>query len=338
MTEVYKMLQTSKQSFHQKLDRQMVIEEEKENLLLLVKEIRKEHPVISARKLYKMINPVMIGGNAFEKMLMVNGYGVKKQKSYMRTTNSLGVTRFDNLIVGRELTGVNQVYVSDITYYRIGEIFYYLTFITDLYSRKIKGFSVSKTLLTIHTTIPALRMIKTSVENTKIAGCILHSDGGGQYYCKEFIKITKEMEMKNSMGYSVFENPHAERVNGIIKNEYLKHYFPGDYNSLVKETKRAIQNYNNRPHQSLKGLSPNQFEEKIKQNEIMNKMIVSHYRELNHFDLVNKNNVDLGLVKGKINGSSPQALPQPPLTSPKSTFSKDVYEVKMINSKMKINV
>jgi putative transposase len=309
MTAIYKTHKISKQSFHQKLDRQMAIEEEKENLLLLVDEIRIEHPVISARKLYKMINPVMIGGNAFEKMLMVNGYGVKKQKSYMRTTNSLGVTRFDNLIAGMELTGVNQVYVSDITYYRIGEIFYYLTFITDLFIRKIKGFSVSKTLLTIHTTIPALRMIMTSVEKTKVAGCILHSDGGGQYYCKGFIEITKEMGMQNSMGYSVFENPHAERVNGIIKNEYLKHYFPADYNALIKETKRAIQNYNNRPHLSLEGLSPNQFEEKIERNELMNIMKISDYREPNHFDLAHKDIVDLAPVKGKINGSSSQALP-----------------------------
>jgi putative transposase len=336
MTTIYKTLHTCKQSFHQKLDRQMAIEEEKANLLLLVDELRKEHPAISARKLYKMINPVMFGRDAFEQMLLVNGYGVKKLKSYMRTTNSLGVTRFENLIVGLELTGVNHVYVSDITYYRIGEIFYYLTFITDLFSRKIKGFSVSKTLLTIHTTIPALRMIKNTLEeNAKIIGCILHSDGGGQYFCRDLIDITKEMGMQNSMGYSVFENPHAERVNGIIKNEYLKHYAPGDYNALIKETKRAVHNYNDRPHQSLEGLSPNQFEQKIEKNELIGSMTISDYREFNHFDLANKNNIDLGAVKGKINGPSPQATPSPPLTAPKSTLRKDVYKVKMINPKMK---
>ena len=68
---------------------------------------------------------------------------------------------FENLIKGMELKGINQVWVSDITYYRIGERFYYLTFILDLYSRYIVGHAVSESLFTEQTTIPALNMALT---------------------------------------------------------------------------------------------------------------------------------------------------------------------------------
>ena len=99
----------------------------------------------------------------------------------------------------------------------MGESFYYLTFITDLFSRRILGYIASKTLLTEYTTIPAIQMALKERGKTKIPGLIIHSDGGGQYYSKAFGKITKAAGMKNSMGKSVYENPHAEGINGIIK-------------------------------------------------------------------------------------------------------------------------
>jgi len=338
MNEIYRTLGFSKQAFHQKLDRQMAIEEEKLNLLLLVDEIRKEHPVLSARKMYKMVCPVTMGRDIFERICLENGYGVIRKVNYARTTNSLGVSRFDNLIAGLELTGVNQVLVSDITYYYIRERFYYISFIMDLFSRKVKGFSVSKDLLTINTTIPALKMAGRNLGNKKISSCIFHSDGGGQYYCKEFLELTKSMGLKNSMSYSVYENAHAERVNGIIKNEYLIHYAPVDFKSLEKQVKRAITNYHNRPHQILNGLSPNQFETMLEDKKIKVKMKISDYKESNPFDLMHKGNVDLEPVKGMINGSNAQAIPSPPLTEPKSTVQKVFTRSKRLKCKIKNNV
>ena len=97
------------------------------------------------------------------------------KRSYHRTTDWLGVTRFENLITSMELTGVNQVWVSDITYYRIGERFYYITFILDLYSRFIVGYAASNSLLTSQTTIPSLKMaLKLRKPDP---GLIFHSDG-----------------------------------------------------------------------------------------------------------------------------------------------------------------
>ena len=137
LNKLFRSLGMTKQSFHQKLNRQLVVLEETEQLLGVVKQIRVDHPRMSSRQMYRLIRPVHLGRDKFEAFCFQNGFKVSVKRSYRRTTNSLGVTRFENLLVGRELTGVNQVWASDITYYQIGDCFYFLTFILDLYSRVI---------------------------------------------------------------------------------------------------------------------------------------------------------------------------------------------------------
>lgn len=330
MNSIFCAMNYSKQSFHQKLERQLEMNEYKATLIYLIEQIREDHPGLSARKMYFMIKPEGIGRDFFERFCIDNGYGVKKQKNFTKTTNSSGVIRFDNLIAGKELTDVNQVLASDITYYRIQDRFFYLSFIMDLFSRKIKGYSASEGLKTVETTLPALKKVKSSLKGKKIPGCIFHSDGGGQYYNKKFLTLTNEMELQNSMSYSVYENAHAERIIGIIKNEYLAYYKPVDFKDLIKQLQRAVDNYNNRPHQRLKGYTPNQVEEM--QQHPAGKMIISDYKALNPFDFGHKDNIDSEPVKGKINGSLTLAIPSPPLTEPESNIVKDVYKIKKINS------
>jgi putative transposase len=148
----------------------------------LVEQIREDHPRMSSRQMYRLIRPVHIGRDRFEAFCFENGFKVAVKHAYHRTTNSLGVTRFDNLLLGFKLTGINQVWVSDITYYRIGEQFYYLTFILDLHSRFIVGHSISENMLTTSTTIPALKMALTM--RTALDSLILHSDGGDNIIVK----------------------------------------------------------------------------------------------------------------------------------------------------------
>ena len=249
----------SKQSFHQRLDRQLVMLQEMEQLLVLVKQIREDHPRMSSRQMYRLIKPVHLGRDRFEAFCFENGFKVSIKRSFHRTTNSLGVRRFSNLVEDRELNSINQVWVSDITYYRIGERFYYLTFILDLYSRVIVGHSVSQDLLTSSTTIPALQFALRY--RTILPGLIFHSDGGGQYYCKEWLHITTKYQIKNSMCEDVYENPHAERINGIIKNDYLAGYGPQNYEQLIGMTAKAVAKYNNeKPHGAIGNISPNTFE------------------------------------------------------------------------------
>jgi putative transposase len=299
MNQIYRALNYSKQAFHQKLDKELQKASEFENLTIVIDQIREEHPTLSARKMYFMLNLQTMGRDSFERLCMENGYNVPRKRNFFRTTNSLGVIRFDNLIAGMELTGVNQVWVSDITYYLIGDRFYFLSFIMDLFSRKIIGFSASIDLRTINTTIPALKMAKRGLEQGKAPGCIFHSDGGGQFFQKEFLELTHKMKLLNSMGYSVFENSHAERVNGTIKNDYLLHYKPNNYKELIIQTGRAVRNYNNRPHDKLNKLSPNVFEKRAKEGHKVAKMNISNFKERNPFDFIHKDKVDSEPVKGK---------------------------------------
>jgi transposase InsO family protein len=259
MNEVYRYIGYSKQAFHQKMNRKLLEHEQEWLLVPIIAELRREHPGVAARQLYQILEPENMGRDKFERICFEHGLKLDRTKAFKRTTDSTGVIRFPNLIAGMEFTDINQAWSSDITYYQIGETFYYITFIIDLLSRRIIGFSVSKRLLTVQTTIPALQMAMR--DRNPSAGLIFHSDGGGQYYCKEFLKLTEAYKIKNSMCDVVYENAHAERINGTIKNQYLKGYNPENYLSLVKMTGRAVKNYNTiRPHKSLKKMTPAAFE------------------------------------------------------------------------------
>jgi len=232
-------------------------------LLPIIMQIRDDHPRMAAREIYYMLVPGWIGRDRFIGWLNQEGLKVRQLRNFTRTTNSLGVTRFPNLIDGIELTGVNHIWVSDITYYQLGSKVYYITLIMDLYSRYIVGYKLSKTLRTIDTTIPALKKaIKTRKSQCK--GLIFHSDGGGQYYSKEFRTLTEKCSMQNSMGKSVYENPHIERLHNTLKNDYLKPKHPRNYADLENKLKLNVALYNNkRPHKSLGRRTPLQMENEL---------------------------------------------------------------------------
>jgi putative transposase len=276
MKDLITAFSMSKQNFYQRLAKLDYQSEEKEQLLYMVNKIRKNHPHMSARTMYKMILPQTLGRDKFERLCLENGYRVKKEKNYRVTTNSKGVTRFPNLIRDIEVTAVNQIFVSDITYYEMHGRFHYLTFIMDLYNREVVGSSVSDNLRTENTTIPALRELVRIRGKQNLEAAIFHSDGGGQYYSKEFKTITGELKMRNSMTEEgVYENAHAERLNGIIKNDYLYPYGPSDRKALRKAQKKAVWMYNNeKPHSSLNNLTPVQYR---KQNTVDNENISSRY-------------------------------------------------------------
>ena len=230
-------------------------------LLPIIRQIREDHPRMSCRVIYHMVTPRYMGRDLFEVFCYSHGFKVGTIKNHYRTTDSVGVIRFPNLMMDRdELTTVNQIWVSDITYYQVGKDVYYITFILDLYNRKIVGYCVSKTLRTEDTTLQALQMAIKREHIAHNSNLIIHSDGGGQYYSKQFTALTNYYGMHNSMGTSVFENPHAERINGTIKNDYLIPWGPKNFEELDKMLTKAVYLYNTiKPHKSLNGLSPEQF-------------------------------------------------------------------------------
>ena len=238
--------------------------EEEHQLLSLVHDIRKDHPTMGVRDIYYKLCPENMGRDAFEALCKRYDLMSKRDRNYRRTTDSTGVVRFNNLMETIELTSTDQLWQTDITYFEVNRKFYYLTFILDAYSRRIVGYHASKRLYTEDTTLPALWMAIILRGNRKLWKLILHSDGGGQYYDTDFLALTKLYEITNSMCEYAWENGKAERINGIIKNNYLKHWKINNYEELVKELDRAVYLYNTeKPHIELQRMSPVAFENKL---------------------------------------------------------------------------
>jgi transposase InsO family protein len=263
MNKLYKSLGISKQAFHQMMDRGLLVRSEKQQLLMLIYQIREDHPTMGARDMYYKLQPQTMGRDRFEEFCRDEGLMVEKIRNWRRTTDSTGVVRFDNLLINMSLTAINQAWQSDITYFEIGGTFYYITFIEDSFSRRILGYSTSRRLTTEQTTLKALKMAINSrlKDKTSIKGVVFHSDGGGQYYDKEFLKLTGKAGFINSMCEYPWENGKAERLNGVIKNNYLIHRNIKSFGDLEKEVDRTVSLYNReKPHIKLQRKSPVEFE------------------------------------------------------------------------------
>jgi len=227
----------------------------------MVLNIKKEHPRMGTRKIYHLIksdlekSKIKMGRDALFDLVSENNLQVIKRKRKHVTTNSNHVfKRYPNLIRDIDPEGPNQIWVSDITYIKtLQQEFLYLFLITDAYSKKVLGYRLAKTLDSLH----AVNSLQDAIENTSqpVSGLIHHSDRGIQYCSKEYISMLKENNIVISMTENgdPLENPIAERVNGILKEEYLSQY-PA-LTSLQLE--KSIKKYNNiRPHLSCDMLTP----------------------------------------------------------------------------------
>lgn len=244
------------------LHRSSRYKEEISNLIKIILQVRQDHPRMCCRDLYYRINPLYIGRDRFEALCKQYGFEVGIRRSFTRTTDSRGVIRFPNLIDQLKVQRINQVWSSDITYFDLQGVFYYITFIIDHYSRRILGYSVSSRLQTEHTTLPALIMAIVT-RGLIPQGIIFHSDGGGQYYDRQFLILTSRYKFKNSMCEMAYQNGMSERLNGIIKNNYLRHWNITNLAELIQQVDRAVRLYNmEKPHSGLGRMTPCEFEKK----------------------------------------------------------------------------
>jgi len=184
MNSLYKIINISKQGFYKYINNKFKKHSEKQQILLLIHQIRQDHPTMCCRDMYYKPLPTTMGRDKFERFCKENNLMSIRKHNYKRITDSSGVKRFDNLISNLNITSINQVWTSDITYYELSGKFYFLTFIIDSFSRRIVGHSVSERLSTEHTTLPSLKMAIKTRKETLLNGLIFHSDGGGQYYDK----------------------------------------------------------------------------------------------------------------------------------------------------------
>jgi len=241
-----------------------------ENLILNeVRQIRKLHKRMGTRKLYDKLQSFMLdhqvkmGRDTLFNLLSANNLLVRKRKRRVQTTQSFHwLRKYPNLIKDFIPTAPNQLWVSDITYWKIKNGFVYITLITDAYSHKIVGYHVAASLESIET-VQSLKMALLSL-NKELENhfqLIHHSDRGIQYCSHKYVKLLKDNNIKISMTESgdPLENAIAERINGILKEEYLQDYSPKNVTEARKILDKIVKLYNeDRPHNSIGNFFPEQ--------------------------------------------------------------------------------
>ena len=253
----------SRQAWYENKDRQSRKQMEEVLILKLAKEVRQEHKRMGAEKVLHLLDPVLkehnikYGRDKFYNLLGEHGLLVKRRKKGPKTTNSNHFYRkYPNLIRDVELVCSGKLWVSDITYIRTELGFVYLSLITDAYSKKIVGWCLWHDL-TSEGPLNALKMA-ISAEGTK-QGLIHHSDRGIQYCCNDYVNYLKGSNIKISITEKgdPYENAIAERVNGILKDEYGLDGTFSDYHTALEAVKLAVYKYNQkRPHRSIDMMFP----------------------------------------------------------------------------------
>jgi putative transposase len=238
-----------------------------ELMLELVRAHREQQPRLGVRKLYHLIGlelkaaGVKMGRDRLFAELGQAGLLVERKPSAWPTTTHFDahLPVFKNLIKRRKLTGRNQVWVADITYIRTRQTFMYLGLITDKWSRKIVGYHLGETLGT-EDVLKALAMALKGLKAGERP--IHHSDRGCQYASHAYVKGVSKAGLKMSMtekNHSA-ENALAERVNGILKQEY---WLDANFENRLKArqaTASGINLYNTRrPHTALAMATPQQM-------------------------------------------------------------------------------
>jgi putative transposase len=248
----------SRQAYYQAQQQQMVRAAEDQLLVELVQGLRQRHPRLGGRKVYHEIQASMRllgigrGRDAFFTLLRQRGLLVPVQRSGRRTTQA-GLWRCPNLLAEMTLDRVHQVWVADITYLTTEQGFRYLALLTDAWSRFIVGYDLSSSLV-VEGSLRALQQAIAQTPRAALPGLIHHSDHGVQYTAWPYRKHLQSLGLRSSMGAigNCYENALAERVNGILKNEYgLHNLFVNDHHAH-RAVREAIWLYNyERPHQAL---------------------------------------------------------------------------------------
>lgn len=220
---------------------------------------------MGGRKLYEKLSPFLLkhqikmGRDALFDLLAAHGLLVKKKRRrYITTFSSHWLRKWPNLIREMDVKRVHQLWVSDITYWKVAGSYLYLSFVTDAYLHKIVGYHLAQTLESVETA-KALQMALEQLPEKLTQPLIHHSDRGVQYCCETYVKLLQDNDIQISMTQNgdPLENAIAERVNGILKEEYLRHYQIHTIEQATEKLQLAVQLYNeHRPHFSISLLTP----------------------------------------------------------------------------------
>jgi putative transposase len=233
-----------------------------------VMQYRRFMPQLGTRKLYHLIKPeleaqdIKLGRDGLFDYLRDANLLVKPRRSYIKTTFSKHwMRKHPNLFKNINVDKPEQVFVSDITYMESDEGVHYLSLVTDACSRKIMGYEVSREMKSGD----VLKALKMAIgERQTHHRLIHHSDRGVQYCSREYQQVLEANGIKPSMtdGYDCYQNALAERVNGILKQEFLMHRCKS-FDELKSLVKQSVIIYNRlRPHLSLGLKTPEDVHEK----------------------------------------------------------------------------
>ena len=269
----------NRQVYYRSTKRSKACRNKAEQEVDLVEDIRIKMPKLGGRKLYFLLSEPLkelkIGRDKFFNILRANHLLIIPKRSYHVTTNSHHRFRkHKNLVSDYQVTKPNQVWVADITYIGNRKNPSYLSLITDAYSKKIVGHHVAENL----TTEGSLLALNKAIKNQEpvLKSIIHHSDRGLQYCSDEYQRILEKNNIKCSMTQNSdpYENAVAERINGILKQEFDIDKFDVETKIKRKIVDESIKIYNElRPHFSNHYLTPNQMhkQEKLKIKTYKNK-------------------------------------------------------------------
>lgn len=265
------MFGVSRQSVYQAEDRAESRSAELEQVRELVTDVRMEMPRLGTRKLYHLLKKefrdagMKIGRDALFDYLRSEHMLIRRRKNYTKTTDSKHwLKKYPNLLIEKQVSRPEEVFVSDITYVKSRERTHYLALVTDAYSRKIMGYYLSDDM-SAENVVKALKMAVRQRLGDK--PLIHHSDRGIQYASALYQNELRRNNINPSMtdGYDCYQNALAERINGILKQEFLLETCNtgSELELLVRE---SIDTYNSkRPHLSLSMMTPDLVHEKARE-------------------------------------------------------------------------
>jgi transposase InsO family protein len=251
----------SRQAYYKQCITQVQRDTHEQHILHFVTLERACQPRIGTRKLKYLLSlqQLFIGRDRLFSLLASHQMLVSRQRAYHKTTNSHHrFTCHPNLIKeGLAPQKPEQLWVADITYLPTVSGNTYLSLVTDAYSRKVVGYHVDDNMKADSVKLAYSRALRQRKTNSTL---VHHSDRGVQYCSNEYQKLHKQYQVKCSMtdGYDCYQNARAERINGILKNEYLL-VKPKDLKEAKKMVEQSVTIYNQRrPHTALEYKTPDE--------------------------------------------------------------------------------
>ncbi|MEO5905805.1 MAG: IS3 family transposase [Saprospiraceae bacterium] len=283
MKDLCSLVGISKQNLWKHQKRIEYMAQTSTRMISIMTKIRNRHKRMGCRSMYYAAKELLpVGRDTFVQIGYANGFKLRPKRNKVKTTWGQRVEVHPNRIEGITLTGINQVWQSDIFYQKIGNDDYYGVTIEDVYSRKLLALHMSKSLGAAEN-VKALKKAFIAREGQSLVKCVLHSDRGSQYISNAHKDLLKSKGMEMSMCKMPQENAYVERIQGTIKNQYMGEYKLTHAN-LPKIAQKIIRLYNEeKPHSSLKMKTPSAFEisvEKLPKSQRPKEVIYNGFSEL----------------------------------------------------------